>query len=145
MIQRIQSIYLLLASACSFALFKLPFASVEATVSPSSIFENDTVFNLNDNIGLLIIYVISGLVSLAAIFLFGDRKKQILVAKAAVYANIVGILFASFVLFSDAGTGTSLSYGMGLIAVILSIILILLALKAISNDQKLVSESDRLR
>lgn len=145
MIQRIQSIYLFLASACSFALFKLPFASVEASVSPSSIFENDTVFNLNDNIGLLIIYVISGLISLAAIFLYGDRNKQKLVAKTAVLLNIIGVLYTLFVLFSDAGASAALSYGLGLIAIILGIVFILLALKAISSDQKLVSESDRLR
>lgn len=144
MIQRIQSIYLLLASACSFALFKLPFASVEDTVSPSSMFENDTVFNLNDNIGLLIIFVVTGLISLAAIFFYSDRSRQKLVARTAVFLNIIGVLYTLFLLFSDAGTST-LSYGIGLIAVNLTIVFIILALRAISSDQKLVSESDRLR
>jgi len=143
MIQRIQSIYLLLASVCSFALFKLPFASVQGTVSESALFSNDSIYNLNDNVGLLGIFVVTGIIALVAIFLFNNRVRQKLIATIAAYLNIAGVAFAFFLLYRDASAGVN--YGFGFILTAVSIILTFLAVKAISNDQKLVSESDRLR
>lgn len=147
MIQRIQSIFLLVASACSFALFGLPFASVKETVQGSALFSNDTVYNLSDSTALLIIYALAGLLAFGAIFLFKSRTQQKTVARIAAVFNLIGIVLA-LVLFIQDGvmqTSTTPNDGMGLYTPIIGFVLILLAVRAIGKDEKLVRGMDRLR
>jgi peptidoglycan/LPS O-acetylase OafA/YrhL len=147
MIQRIQSIYLLVASACSFALFGFPFASVDKKVADSALFSNDTVYNLSDNTALLAIYVLTGVVAFAAIFLFSNRNRQKTVAGVAAVFNLIGIAFAVIVLMQDSVMDSAAvpNYGIGLYTPILGLILILLAVRAIAKDEKMVRSMDRLR
>jgi peptidoglycan/LPS O-acetylase OafA/YrhL len=147
MIQRIQSIFLLIASACSFALFGFPFASVDKIVENSALFSNDTVYNLSDNMALLIIYVLAGLLALGAIFLFKNRNQQKTVARVAAVFNLIGIVLAIvfFVKDSVMDSGVTPNDGIGLYTPIVSFVLILLAVRAIGKDEALVRGMDRLR
>jgi peptidoglycan/LPS O-acetylase OafA/YrhL len=147
MIQRIQSIFLLIASACSFALFGFPFASVDKTVENSALFSNDMVYNLSDNMILLIVYVLAGLLALGAIFLFKNRNQQKTVARVAAVFNLIGIVLAIvfFVKDSVMDSGVTPNDGLGLYTPIVGFILILLAVRAIGKDEELVRGMDRLR
>jgi peptidoglycan/LPS O-acetylase OafA/YrhL len=147
MIQRIQSIFLLFASACSFALFGFPFASVDKTVENSALFSNDTVYNLSDNIALLIVYVIAGLLAFGAIFLFKNRSQQKSLARVAAVFNLIGIALAVFFFTQDnvMSSGVTPNDGIGLYTPIVGFVLILLAVRAIGKDDKLVKSMDRLR
>jgi peptidoglycan/LPS O-acetylase OafA/YrhL len=147
MIQRIQSIFLLFASACSFALFGFPFASVDKTVENSALFSNDTVYNLSDNIALLIVYVIAGLLAFGAIFLFKNRSQQKSLARVAAVFNLIGIALAVFFFTQDnvMSSGVTPNDGIGLYTPIVGFVLILLAVRAIEKDDKLVKSMDRLR
>jgi peptidoglycan/LPS O-acetylase OafA/YrhL len=147
MIQRIQSIFLLIASACSLVLFKFPFASVDKTVENSALFSNDTVYNLNDNMALLIIYVLAGLLAFGAIFLFKNRNQQKSIARVAAVFNLIGIVLAVvfFVKDSVMDSGVTPNDGIGLYTPVVGFILILLAVRAIGKDEKLVRGMDRLR
>lgn len=147
MIQRIQSIFLLIASACSFALFGFPFASVDKTIENSALFSNDTVYNLSDNMILLIVYVLAGLLAFGAIFLFKNRNQQKTVARVAAVFNLIGIVLAIvfFVKDSVMDSGVTPNDGLGLYTPIIGFILILLAVRAIGKDEALVRGMDRLR
>lgn len=148
MIQRIQSIYLLVASACSFALFGFPFASVNEKVADSALFSNDTVYNLSDNTALLAVYCLAGVVALAAIFLFNNRPRQKSVAWVAAVFNLVGIVLAVVLFMQDSVMDSSAvtpNDGIGLYTPIVGFVLILLAVRAIGKDEKMVRSMDRLR
>ena len=147
MIQRIQSIFLLIASACSFALFGFPFASVDKTVENSALFSNDTLYNLSDNMILLIVYVLAGLLAFGAIFLFKNRNQQKTVARVAAVFNLIGIVLAIvfFVKYSVMDSGVTPNDGFGLYTPVIGFILILLAVRAIGKDEALVRGMDRLR
>lgn len=147
MIQRIQSIFLLVASACSFALFGLPFASVKETVQGSSLFSNDTVYNLNDNMILLAVYVITGLLAFGAIFLFKNRSQQKTVARIAAIFNVIGIALAIVFFMQDSIMDTAImpEDGLGIYTPIVGLVMVLLAVRAIGKDDNLVRSMDRLR
>lgn len=147
MIQRIQSIFLFLASACSFSLFGLPFANVEEKVANSALFSNDTVYNLSDSTALLGVYVLAGFLALAAIFLFKNRKQQTVVARIAAVVNLIGIILAVVLFMQDPVMESSVTPddGLGLYLPILGFVLNLLAIRAIGKDEKLVKSMDRLR
>lgn len=147
MIQRIQSIYLLLASACSFTLFAFPFASVDKTVADSALFSNDTVYNLSDNTALLAIYCLAGAIALISIFLFNNRNRQKSVARVAAVFNLIGIVLAVVLFMQDSvmDSGVAPNDGVGLYTPILGFVLILLAVRAIGKDEAMVRGMDRLR
>lgn len=147
MIQRIQSIYLFIASACSFALFGFPFASVDKEIADSALFSNDTVYNLSDNTALLAIYVLAGVVALVAIFLFNNRSRQKSVARVAAVFNLIGIALAVILFMQDSvmDSGVTPDDGIGLYTPIVGFVLILLAVRAIGKDEKTVRSMDRLR
>jgi len=149
MIQRIQSIFLFLASAACFALFGLPFASTDKPVANSELF-SDAAYQITDHIALIILFAGSGLLSLAAIFLFNNRPLQINLSRVAFIAAIIGFVLGIILFLNDGmvQNGDNLpapSDGIGSALPILSGILILLAMRAINKDEKLVRSSDRLR
>jgi len=146
MIQRIQSIFLLLAGAASFGLFGAPFATTPEAVDASGIFQ-DGVFNLEDSLALLIFFVIAGALSLLAIFLFRNRKTQMLVTRFAFIINLIGLILGIVLFMQDSGQweGSNVNDGLGLYLPIVACVLLVLALRYIQKDEKLVRSSDRLR
>ena len=147
MIQRIQSIFLFLAAACAFGLFALPFASTSATVSASQIFA-DSIFNLEDNIGLLVLFGLAGLLAFVSIFLFKNRKTQLLLGRIAIVANIIGLIMAIILYYNDSDTianDVAINDEMGLYLPFAFLIFGLLAQRFITKDENLVKSMDRLR
>ncbi len=146
MIQRIQSLLLLTAGALSLSLFGLPFATSAERVQSSSIL-NDGVYNLHDNIGILLAFLVGGALSLAAIFMFKNRTNQTLLARFAFIANLVGvILVVVFYLNDTQNQGAAVvSDGAGAYLPLASMILLLVAMRYIKKDDTLVRSMDRLR
>ena len=67
MIQRIQTVFLLLASVATFSLYKLPFASAGKTdITP---FLSDGIFNVMDHPGFLGLFGLGGLLLVLAILI----------------------------------------------------------------------------
>src|SRR5256885_16848396 len=73
MIQRIQTIWLLLAAACAFITLKLSFYSGNKIVDNQKQFAHLTA---DENILLTILSVAVGIAALVLIFLYKDRKMQ---------------------------------------------------------------------
>ena len=146
MIQRIQSLFLLLASAAAFGLFALPFASTGTSIATSSLF-SDATYNLNDHIGLLILFGLSGVLALVSIFLFKNRKLQMTLSRLALVSNILGMILAVIIFWQDLqGMGEAVPNDQaGAYLPIGFIIFASLALRFIGKDDKLVRSMDRLR
>ena len=155
MIQRIQSIYLLLAGLAIFALFLFPLAhNVYVNSVPINIMITGSYIDFNGQqlhkdhfVGLTAATPVIGLIPLVIIFLFRNSKQQIALA----YSAILVIIGYSFWVAQCAKTVTNgvilgaSNFGIGLFLCPLSIVLIIFAIKAILRDEKLIKSADRLR
>ena len=138
MIQRIQSIWLLLASACAFISLKVPFYSGTNAVNVPSYRLMGT-----ENFTLMLLTIAIGVTALFSIFLYSNRKLQIRLC-------ILGILLEGFLIYLYyretttfiAGTGT---FSLTAILQLLILIFFFLAIRGISKDNKIIKESNRLR
>jgi len=147
MIQRIQSIFLLLAAACAFCLFAFPFGTTASPVSNSEIY-SDGVYNIQDNIALLALFCIAGGLAFISIFLFKNRKTQLLLGRLAIIANIIGfVMVIVFYMNSAEGLteGQDQENIIGFSLPIAFLVFAFLALRFIGKDDKLVKSMDRLR
>ena len=146
MIQRIQSILLLLGAIAVFGLYKLPFGSVSPVIRSSALF-SDGIFTIQDHVALIALFSIAGLLAFVAIFLFKNRQLQKVLSRVSIIANVIGIILALVLFMQDAANmGTAEPREeMGLGLPILSIIFTLFALRYINKDDKLVKSMDRLR
>ena len=149
MIQRIQTVFLLLAAVAGFGQFVLPYLSAEpgnpAATLPALA---DNVVNPMDNPGLLGLCVLGGVVSLIAIFLFKNRPLQARLAGGAAIASVLLGALAAFVVFQisqQMPSGGSVQYGMGLGLPVIALIFNWLAARSIRKDERLVRSADRLR
>jgi len=146
MIQRIQTIFLALAAACAFGLFGLPFATSSQSSEATSLFA-DGVYDINDHTGLLVLFCAAGGLALISIFLYKNRKQQILLGRFAIIANVIGIILMMVLMYQDGTTSGAAEVneqlGVGLPALFL--VFAFLAQKYISKDDKLVKSMDRLR
>jgi peptidoglycan/LPS O-acetylase OafA/YrhL len=156
MIQRIQSIYLLAASLVLFALFLFPVVNNlllnghADSIMASGIYEviNGVRTKTSSLIYLTIATIIAALLPLAGIFMYKNRKQQ----SSYCYIAIVLIIGYSFYLAETVkdivGAGITLkpeNYGLGIILPSLAIVLIILGIRNINKDEKLVRSADRLR
>jgi hypothetical protein len=158
MIQRLQSIFLLLASGSIASLFS-PIMALGKVVhgqaaAPSPL--ADGQFTVSDDVSLMGIAAAAAVVFFAAIFLFKNRSLQATVTQIG---NLLsGALLAyGYFLFSkaipsvsavnvDATTqATEIGYSFGIAAPILAMILSLLAIRMIRKDEAIVRSADRLR
>jgi len=135
MIQRIQTIYLLLAALVSAGLiFIVPlYSNLDGTVWAE------------DKILYIALFVASALLSLLTIFLFEKRQLQFVLGRLNIILNFIllGVLIYQSQIISGGAAASEKDIGM-LIPVI-SIVFIAMANKAIKRDEDLVKSVDRLR
>ncbi len=146
MIQRIQTLFLLLAAAAAFGLYAFPFASTAQGVGTSAMFA-DGMYNLSDNIALQILFTLAGVLAFVSVLLFKNRKTQLLVSRIALVANISGLVLAIVLFVRDLeslGTANP-EDGLGVYLPFLFLIFTFLAIRFINKDEKLVKSMDRLR
>lgn len=155
MLQRVQTIWLFFATAAIFSLFLFPYLQ---TFNPDGSAKSLKVTGVHESIsgqvvqteafiGLTIATVIVGLIPFIAIFLFKNRKKQMMLC----YTSIISILGFSFWLVQTAKValgGIALqteNYGLGVILPSLAVFFVILALRGIRRDEKMIKSADRLR
>jgi drug/metabolite transporter (DMT)-like permease len=139
MIQRIQTIWLLLASACAFLSLKLSFyTGIKVTETG----EAYTVLTGLNNLLLTILTVAVGIAALIMIFFYKDRKRQLWLTVATTVLSIVNIVlyFKEIAHYKPGGDFT-------LTAVVTFVVpfFLILAIRGIYRDNKLVKSVDRLR
>jgi hypothetical protein len=146
MIQRIQSIFLLLAAGGALGVFGLPFASTPKAVNSSSIFA-DSLYNVFDNPALIALFGIGGALALVSIFLYKNRKLQMRLTIFSFIAVLIGtVLGVVFFMTSSSEMGeAAVNDEFGLYLPAVALVFALLAYRFINKDEKLVRSMDRLR
>ncbi|MBL7827439.1 MAG: DUF4293 domain-containing protein [Saprospiraceae bacterium] len=150
MIQRIQTVFLLLAVATLGLQFLFPYASAPSTaVTDEAGTFSDGVFNLHDRLNFLVNTIAALILALAAVFLFKNRPLQSKITSIGIFvATILAISLAvqSYMLIQDAGPAmTNIHYQPGIAMPALSVLLLWIANRFIRKDEALVRSSDRLR
>jgi hypothetical protein len=155
MIQRIQSIYLLLAALCSGLLLAAPLYNIETATATYQLFlgglvqTNPKEIILASQPAMLAVGILLTLFPLVILFLYKKRQIQMRLSASAMMANtamlllLVGIANKSLVHITELHIKET--YGVGLILPLLSIVCLFLANKAIRKDDKLIRSADRLR
>jgi hypothetical protein len=139
MIQRVQSLWLLLAVVFAFLTFKLPFYSG----SRKDIVPPNVKLNSSSEIALLILASIVIILCFAALVTFKNRKRQLTITIVNLIFSIVLIVvyFLQIQKF-DPGTGTLSLSSLFTLAIPL---FLFLAARGIWRDEKLIKSLDRLR
>lgn len=155
MLQRIQSVYLLLASLVIFALFLFPLvhnvyvAGVPSTIKVTGIYQdvNGAQASTQTFVLLIAATAVVAILPLVLIFLYKNRKQQMMLC----YGYILVLFGYSFWMaetvksYTGGADLTTNNFGIGALLSSISIVLILAAAKAIQRDEKLVKSADRLR
>ncbi|RXK81234.1 DUF4293 domain-containing protein [Filimonas effusa] len=139
MIQRIQTIWLLVASACAFLSLKFSFYS---GVKVTETGEAYVALTGRDNLLLTILTVAVGIASLLMIFFYKDRKRQLWLTVATTVlavANIV-LYFKEVALFKPGG-----NFALTAVFTFIVPLFLVLAIRGIYRDDKLIRSVDRLR
>lgn len=145
MIQRIQTLFLLLAGLSFGALFFIPMALSDTVTTQ---FLSDQMYDVTDHPVLTGMAALGSVMTLAAIFLFKNRPLQL---KLGYLIIALGILLpvASFLLFMNESAALDASAVVmdqaGLYLPILAILFGFLANHFIKKDERLVKSMDRLR
>ncbi|MCE5178075.1 MAG: DUF4293 domain-containing protein [Porphyromonadaceae bacterium] len=150
MLQRIQTLFLLLAAA----------AMLVASVTPLAFFmynEDKVVFEaigiylnevLNDSTwGLFALGMVSSVLSLITVFLYKQRMLQIRLSVFNAMLMIGFYLYFGFILYNlfPVENLAFQKVGVGLIMPVIAIILTILAIRKIGADEALIKSLNRLR
>jgi len=138
MIQRIQSLWLLLAAVSSFLSFKLPFFS--GTKEGVKNITEKAIIDGGSTLFLLIATGAALVIALITIFLFKDRKLQLRLC-------VVGITISLLIIFLYYNEIRKLSGSISLscIFVFLIPVAFIMAARGIWHDEKLVKSLNKLR
>ena len=141
MIQRIQSVYLLLAVAASYEMISLPL--FKATLVSGNV----TTFLATESLPTFAIAIVVGLLALVTIFLFKNRKLQmkLLLLGILLSAGLVALVVYMFNSFGKTPDVAKTSYSWGALLPIAMFSLFILAWSNIRKDEKLIKSLDRLR
>jgi glucan phosphoethanolaminetransferase (alkaline phosphatase superfamily) len=141
MIQRIQSLWLLISAALAAVYINFPV--FKGVLMNSEIRD----IRIREHLLLLAVSVIAGLISFITIFMFKNRTRQ----KVLIIFNSLicaGIFAAQYFIVEERKTEISIAQGdWQLIALIplFMIILLIFSYQNIRSDEKLLSSADRMR
>jgi hypothetical protein len=140
MIQRIQTLWLLVASALAFITLKTSFFSGNILVNNVKQFQRFTAMG---SMLLMILTVIVALAALVAIFLFKERKIQIRVVAGALIVSILNL----FLYYQGTKSFVPSDWAFDLTALLALAIpfFLFLSIRGIYRDSKLLKSVDRLR
>jgi uncharacterized membrane protein len=138
MIQRIQSVWLLLAAAFDAVTFRFPFYSGD--------WQKDAVpavvdLNAQSTPWFTILSVIAGALALATIFLFKNRKLQLKLCYLGIFLTVV-LLTMYFLEINNFYSGNIALWAIFYFAILVSFIL---AVQGVRKDEKLIRSMDRFR
>lgn len=140
MIQRIQTIWLLLAAACCFLM--LHFSFYNGNKISNDIPGNEILNAVTGGVLLTIVVVAAGLMALVSVFLFKDRKTQLkFVIIALLLSGLSIYLFFRAIEVQYSNGELSLSS----VFEFLAPIFLILAARGIYKDERLIKSLNRLR
>jgi len=135
-IQRIQSIYLLISAIISGGLIFVFHLWTN---------ENDVPVFAKDNMTYLLLFLGSALLSIISIFKYKTRQTQFVLGRLNIILNFILLGLFVYLLLISPGESQISEKGVGIFIPIFSIVFLVLANKAIKKDEDLVKSVDRLR
>lgn len=139
MLQRMQTIWLLLAAICAFLTIRLSFFSGNfQTPGQTASFQYLTA---SFNIVILIITIALVCIAMIGIFLYKNRKLQARLAILAILLSVLNI----FIYYKQAQRFIVGNYDLTAVLAIALPVFFFLAFRGIYKDQKLMKSLDRLR
>lgn len=141
MIQRIQSLFLILVDIVLVVLLFVPYASMTmVTEMPSPVQE----YTLIDNPGLLVGQVVLGILATVTMVMFTNRKLQMKLCFVGVVISLVFTLLLAYNSIFPM-TGAHWTIEPGTYVSLANPVLFLLARNFIMRDENLVKSTDRIR
>lgn len=140
MLQRLQTVWLLLVAVLAFVSLKVSFFSGNILVENAKQFQNFTAMS---NMLIMILTVGVGIASLITIFLFKDRKLQIKIGFAVLAVAVINIVL--YYLQTKNFVPEEWTFDITSLITIAIPFLLFLAIRGIYKDEKLVKSVDRLR
>ena len=138
MIQRIQSVWLLLASIFDAVTFRFPFYIGDWKKDNVSELVN---LDAERTVPLTVLSVVIGILAFVTIFLFGNRKLQLRLTYGGILLSVV-LLALYFLEIGNFYKGEMALWCLFYFAIF---VFYILAARSISADQKLIKSLDRLR
>jgi peptidoglycan/LPS O-acetylase OafA/YrhL len=136
MIQRIQTIYLLLVALVSGL---LPFwANLWSDANGTEIYARNEIV-------VLALFLASAVLALIAILQFKNRKNQFVLNRLNMILSLFLLGFFVYRSLNLSGETSVSEKGIGMLIPVFSIVLLVLANRAIKKDEDLVKSVDRLR
>ena len=135
MLQRIQTLYLLIVLIISSGLI---FAFNLWTIDEVEVYAIDNILAFS-------LFMLSGVLALASIFMFKNRKSQFVLGRLNIILNFFLLGFFVYRSLNLSGETLVSEKGIGMFLPVLSIVFLVLANKAIKKDEDLVKSVDRLR
>lgn len=136
MLQRIQTVYLLIAAIFSCGLIFVFHLWTNA---------QDVPVYAKDNMMYLAMFFGSAALSLISIFNYKNRKFQFVLGRLNIILNFILLGLFLYLLLMAPGESEISEKGVGIFIPIFSIVFLVLANKAIKKDEDLVKSVDRLR
>jgi hypothetical protein len=136
MIQRIQSIYMILVAAIA--------GGLTFVCSLYTMVNNTIVFAIDDPL-FMGLFAASAVLAVITIFLFKNRKLQFVLNRFNIIFNLILLGVFVYRMLNLSGEMEVSEKGIGIILPIISIVLLVLANRAIKKDEDLVKSVDRLR
>ncbi|NOY48669.1 MAG: DUF4293 domain-containing protein [Chlorobi bacterium] len=136
MLQRIQTIYLLISAGVSAGLIFV--FNLWTTTE-------EVVFYAKDDILYLSLFLGSAALSLIAIFKYNNRQTQFVLGRLNIILNFILLGLFVYRSLNLSGETDVSEKGIGMLLPIFSIVFLVLANKAIKKDEELVKSVDRLR
>ncbi|NJM16684.1 MAG: DUF4293 domain-containing protein [Bacteroidales bacterium] len=153
MLQRIQTLYLLLALLANSLLFSFPLVMLlnsqqVYTMGITGVFANgETVSATSDFLPLTMLVAAISSVILAAIFFFNNRPAQIRLGVFGLLLSLgcIGLMYFYSIKFTALLAAQDKVYKLGFVLPAIVAILLFLAIKAIRKDEMLIRSIDRIR
>ncbi|MEZ4907868.1 MAG: DUF4293 domain-containing protein [Saprospiraceae bacterium] len=145
MIQRIQTVFLLLIVVTYILIFEFPFA-ISSVAGTGFLADKD--FDVYDSPVLLIIAGLGGLLALISIFLYKNRGVQVRLCYLSMVFSILLVVTAVVLFYNQAKTMISkgeIDDSIGIYLPVLILVFGYLASRFIRKDEKTVKSMDRLR
>ncbi|WP_340203087.1 DUF4293 domain-containing protein [Ascidiimonas sp. W6] len=136
MLQRIQSLYLLIVAILTGA---LPFwLAIWTDMEGNQVFAKNEVFVSSA-------FLVSAIAALVTIFIFKDRKLQFVLNRLNIILNFTLLGFFVYRSLNLSGENFISEKDIGILIPVISIVFLVLSNKAIKKDEDLVKSVDRLR
>ncbi|MBU3822907.1 DUF4293 domain-containing protein [Flavobacteriaceae bacterium XHP0103] len=136
MLQRIQTIYLLIVTGISAGLvFLFPLWKLE----------DGSGFFVKDSLLYLGLFLGSAILALVSIVMYKNRQLQFVLGRLNIISNFFLLGFFVYQSLNLSGETSVSEKGIGMFLPIVSIVFLVLANKAIKKDEDLVKSVDRLR